>query len=619
MTKRVGVSDASLGESWSEQERFAGKLTLGHGKQHTRLGLLWLSLWLPVHTVPDASPNTQHPAGGNAGEPQRRVWNAQRNFFGICLLDAMVCTLVFGLGVETLHDAKNFDVAASGIVRFLVLTFFCLLVKVKSAGPVMLMATASSVFLIVKICLGDVTSAWDSALFGAAIIFSWIEAWYYTFKVSPLRPVVPFVFRLLRSVVPAHLKRLGPVVWDSEPKTTMFWETVHHTEHLLGMITAWDVMRLTKFHRSTGECGGGPVPPSFYDAAFLAGKSLPTGIMRATSPEDCFLKNCPAFAREVDGEIVVDLVRYSDYAAEAGYERYGGKVVLSIPDDGAPASILSIAPGNGAVGVLHPGDPGYATALNVFLSTFCVHVVVVRHAVVSHLAVFQRLLVKYSHHKFQALAQGHARLEFLLQVLFTGVFLSTTCTCFSCYLRVVVGLIAHSPLDPDPGVRMPILPGQTYGSPAWVGSPRWTFRPGHVLGTGTNDVSINEQLLIGGQNSLVGRATSFAKGELLRCCKDEHKRVSALPARAIFEDLAGGSRTWENAANAAWNASKALVTAMLGGLGDTGCVDSDELTLLVFVGSYYHTFIGDFQANNVMRGFLPFPCTGKQPVFLTWA
>ena len=43
-------------------------------------------------------------------------------------------------------------------------------------------------------------------------------------------------------------------------------------------------------------------------------------------------------------------------------------------------------------------------------------------------------------------------------------------------------------------------------------------------------------------------------------------------------------------------------------------ISIEELTLLVFVGCSYHTFIGDFQANNVTRGLLPFPCTGKEPV-----
>ena len=72
--------------------------------------------------------------------------------------------------------------------------------------------------------------------------------------------------------------------------------------------------------------------------------------------------NCPTFVtKEVDGKTdVVDLMRYNKYATKAGYERYGGKVALSIPDDdvNARATIVSIAPGDGT-GWMRPGEPGY--------------------------------------------------------------------------------------------------------------------------------------------------------------------------------------------------------------------------------------------------------------------
>ena len=53
-------------------------------------------------------------------------------------------------------------------------------------------------------------------------------------------------------------------------------------------------------------------------------------------------------------------MRYNKYATKAGYERYGGKVALSIPDDdvNARATIVSIAPGDGT-GWMRPGEPGY--------------------------------------------------------------------------------------------------------------------------------------------------------------------------------------------------------------------------------------------------------------------
>ena len=355
----------------------------------------------------------------------------------------------------------------------------------------------------------------------------------------------------------AVLNELKPLVWDSQPTTTLFWQTVLEREgQHVGISIFWEFMQLLKFERSPGALPGPPVDPSTFYHGLLEEKSLPTGMMMAKSAEHCFLVNSPAFIKNVGGKFVVDLTQYHFYEVECDAEgrnknpKYGGKAELSAPSAGAPAKIISIVAGKGDGDVLVSGDADYATALNVFLSTFALHLVVVKHATVTHLAVYQRLLVKYSNASFQPLAEANPRIEFLLQVLFTG----------------------------------------------------------------TNSVSINEQLLIGGHKSLVGRACSLAKGELLNACQHEYNRVSAMPAKAIFdEEFADGSPTWQSAANEAWTASAALVGKMLSGL-DHGDLDIDELTLLVFVGSYYHTFIGDFQANNVMRGLLPFPCTGEPPV-----
>ena len=349
--------------------------------------------------------------------------------------------------------------------------------------------------------------------------------------------------------IPAHLSDLEKVVWDDDPKKRYtFVVTVHHKIYRLEIIVLWEELKLATLKRSIV---GTPVPPTFYDT-LLEDKSLPTGVMMAESAEHCFLWNCPAFTQNVDDKFVVDLTAYHKYEPVQDYMRYGGKAELSDPSADAPATILSITPGQGGGKALVPGEAGYATALNVFLSTFCMHVVVSKHAVGCHLAVYQRLLVKYSHTKFEKLAQANPRHEFLLQVLFTG----------------------------------------------------------------TNDVSINEQLLICSHKSLVCRACSLAEGQLDLLCNEEYDRVSAKSAIDIFDEMATGSATWQTAAGQAWTASQDLVRKMLSDLHPEllKLVDVDELTLLIFVGSYYHTCIGDFQAHSVMHGLLPFPCTGKAPV-----
>ena len=364
---------------------------------------------------------------------------------------------------------------------------------------------------------------------------------------------VPYVFEQLRKTIPATLPDLEEVVWDGRPKNPFtFVKTVTARKQRLGIDVFAGFLFKNPFNTFHREQSGEPVPSTFYDGLY-EDKELPTGVMMATSAEHCFLTNSPAFMTQTDdGKFVIDLTKYHEYDSVPGYMKYGGKVELSDPSADAPVKILSIAPGQGQGDVLVPGDADYATELNVFLSTFSVHVVVSKHAVGCHLAVFQRLLVKYCNTTFEEPAKANPRYEFLLQVLFTG----------------------------------------------------------------TNDVSINEELLISSEKSLVGRYCSLADGELDKLCTAEYHRVSNMGAREIFNELATGSPTWHAAAGQAWTASHDLVNKMLLGLDAEllELVDVDEMTLLIFVGSYYHTFIGDFQARSVMYGLLPFPCTGKDPV-----
>lgn len=58
-----------------------------------------------------------------------------------------------------------------------------------------------------------------------------------------------------------------------------------------------------------------------------------------------------------------------------------------------------------------------------------------------------------------------------------------------------------------------------------------------------------------------------------------------------------------------YSAAKNLVNSL--GLSVTE-EDKNLLILDVWVSSFYHKFIGDIQLDNLMKGNLPFPCTGKE-------
>ena len=266
--------------------------------------------------------------------------------------------------------------------------------------------------------------------------------------------------------------------------------------------------------------------------------------MRAKHPEDCFLRNAPAFCKPAgDKGSVCDLDYLHVFQVQKGTpHRYGGKAYVK---DGEIVEIT------GAM----MKDMTFEQKKNVFLSSFAVHLVHVRHAVMAHLAIYQRFLVSLTTNRseeYQNEWKDNRGPELLLEAL----------------------------------------------------TPRYTDR-----------VNWNIQLLIGPGNSLVGRATSFTNDAItLAGIKMYEKYAGMEPAELIKDIGSDGSPAWEKACNDAWEAAKETVRVVCEDLKSSVVTEKDleEVAMLLWTGTFYHGFIGDFQLDNVMKGNLPFLLTGKK-------
>jgi hypothetical protein len=271
--------------------------------------------------------------------------------------------------------------------------------------------------------------------------------------------------------------------------------------------------------------------------------------MNCNSAKECFLQNAPAFCSpesKGSSRSVCDLTYLQKYQVKKGTPaRYGGKAVVA---HGEIVSVDDVTP---------TSDPvEFERKVNIFLSSFAVHVVVTRHALMAHLAIYQRLLVKLTTNQNEDFMKG-----------FDG----------------------------------------THGN-----GPKY-FLQG--LLTGTNDVSYKQQLLTGPGNGLVARASSLTNLSLLQLGSDVWDKFKNMKPCDVVADVAeDGSPKWENACTKAYSSSKKAVTTILKDLLDKGIIDeshADDISLLVWAGTFYHAFIGDFQADNLTKGYLPFPLTGE--------
>jgi len=266
--------------------------------------------------------------------------------------------------------------------------------------------------------------------------------------------------------------------------------------------------------------------------------------MKVGSPMECFLQNAPAFcAPTLEDETisVCDLDYLKKYQVQEGTpHRYGGIAYIQ------GGEIIEVSG-------LKKGDKDFDLRVNIFLNSFAVHLVDVRHAVMGHLALYQKYLMRLTTNKsdeYKKRWEENKSAALLLKVM----------------------------------------------------TPRRT-----------SAVNYRIQLLIGPGNSLVGRATSFTNDALTLLNIDQYDKFFAMPPNKIINDVGScGSKEWNSACQHAWEAAQKVVNTICKDLKDIDDTSLRDLAMLLWTGTFYHGFIGDFQLDNVNKGNLPFLLTGKE-------
>jgi hypothetical protein len=103
-------------------------------------------------------------------------------------------------------------------------------------------------------------------------------------------------------------------------------------------------------------------------------------------------------------------------------------------------------------------------------------------------------------------------------------------------------------------------------------------------------------------------------------CADFYDKYSSMTPDELIADVAdSGTGKWTIAVNLAWKGAKKVVNEICGpllndGLGHVIQSDLDDLALMLWVATFYHGFIGDFQLDNVIKGKLMLLQTGTTEV-----
>lgn len=347
----------------------------------------------------------------------------------------------------------------------------------------------------------------------------------------------------LRSGTDTYACDLRPVNFSNRISDTLFYQTKDDLIKEAGLAVFYPVLKLAPPLRE--EEG------SLDYAALYGGKIEPyQAMMISQDPEECFLKNSPAFCKPekmAPSRAVCDLDYLSQYNVDKETPdglRYGGRAVLQ---GGKIVEISGVTP--------EEDEELFERKKNIFLSSFAVHLVVAKHAVMAHLAIYQRLLIKLTTHRDSRYIQGWENS--------LGPY------------RFLQGLLSR-----------------------------------------TNEVSLNEQLLIGPGNSLVARATSLTNRSLLKLGKDYYEMYAKMTPQEIVESNGDeGSPVWKSACTTSFTGAKTAVTKICNELIKNSILDDEDvndLALLVWAGTFYHFFIGDFQLDNVIKGNLPFKLTGEK-------
>lgn len=353
------------------------------------------------------------------------------------------------------------------------------------------------------------------------------------------------ILKLLRSGTPAKATSLEAIKFVEKKNLvpTLFYET-KRARLFLGLIDNHKL--ISGFYYQLEDA-----PQMVFETgttnykALYGDKILPAAgrMMLSKDPEDCFLRQTSAFCSpEAAGgrqqRLVCDLDYLKKYELKPDVRTttpgYGGRAVV---ENGKIVEISGV----------RSDDERFPPLKAAFLSSFAVHVVVVCHALITHLAISQRLLVKLTAGRTRACQNAWRRSE-------------------------------------GPSLLLRAL----------------TYR--------TNAVSINEQLLIGPGNSLVGRACSLSNDGLMELGIDMYEKYSGMSPDELVAAIGGsGTATWTNACNIAWQGAKDAVNVICKDiqpfLEDT---DLSDLALILWASTFYHGFIGDFQLDNVCKGNLLF-------------
>lgn len=201
-----------------------------------------------------------------------------------------------------------------------------------------------------------------------------------------------------------------------------------------------------------------------------------------------------------------------------------------------------------SVSGLSPTSTDFDRELNRFLASFAVHIIVDRHATMVHLAVSQRIAMEITQPQYKEVYDSNSAIKKLVQILTTRV----------------------------------------------------------------NEVSLNEQLLIGPEYSLVSRAASFTNESLEQYCKDKYVKYISLQPDELVDMLLPCDGSFKDAGNTAYAAAKTLANGVCKEFLTQDVVE--KLALMLWNASFYHYFVGDYQIRNLVFGQLPLACTGKDHV-----
>jgi hypothetical protein len=224
--------------------------------------------------------------------------------------------------------------------------------------------------------------------------------------------VIKKLYTSIRDAIPAtvnYFDRGFPELDFAKTRKNLFYEikTGSFWHYISVQALKWALDHAPLFEKETGVIDKG-----FYKE-LLGDKFFPDSYQVSKSPLDCFLKNAPAMCKHnsQDTEAVLDLDYLSKYEVKEGFERYGGKAILKIE--------------KGKYELQRVEKTGYdcdqKKATCIFLSSFAVHIVFVRHAIMTHLSVAQHILVKFLDIDQEKRIKANLRLQELLQVLTTRV------------------------------------------------------------------------------------------------------------------------------------------------------------------------------------------------------